>query len=277
MPDTYPFVTVQCFPVPPPPGPGWAPPGQYDVATTRIGPCRCHNVLVRTCRLRDHRGRWGRWERPDGRGRGRWPDRDTDGRLTTFRRSAQRSVQVVAEDLGAGGVAELGHGLGLDLADALPGDPVDLADLVQGLGLAVGQAEPHRDHARLALGQRVEHRVQLFLQQGEADRLAGLDRLGVLDQVTELAVAVLAERSVQRDRLAAVLLHLDDLLRGHVQLDGQLLRGRLAAEILEHLPLYSGQLVDDLDHVHRDADGAGLVSHGPGNGLPDPPGRVRGE
>src|SRR5580693_3112131 len=68
-------------------------------------------------------------------------------------------VQVVAQEVGPGRVAEFGHGLGLDLADALPGHAVDLADLVQGLGLAVGQAEPHRDHAGLALGQRVQDRV----------------------------------------------------------------------------------------------------------------------
>src|SRR6266851_7352168 len=45
-------------------------------------------------------------------------------------------VQVVPEDLGSGRVPEFRHGLGLDLADALAGDAVDLADLVQGLGLA---------------------------------------------------------------------------------------------------------------------------------------------
>jgi hypothetical protein len=39
-------------------------------------------------------------------------------------------------------VAQLGHDLGLDLPDPLPGDPVDLADLIQGLGLAAGQPEP---------------------------------------------------------------------------------------------------------------------------------------
>src|SRR5215472_969648 len=89
--------------------------------------------------------------------------------------------------------AEPAHRLGLDLSDALPGHAVKLADLVQGLRLAVGQPEPHRVHAGLALGQRAEHRVQLLLQR-EADRLAGLDCLGVLDQVAELAVAGLAER-----------------------------------------------------------------------------------
>jgi hypothetical protein len=49
-------------------------------------------------------------------------------------------------------VPEPGHYLRLDLPDALAGDAVDLADLVQRLGLAVGQPEPHRDHAGLALG-----------------------------------------------------------------------------------------------------------------------------
>jgi len=51
----------------------------------------------------------------------------------------------------------------------------------------------------------------------------------------------------------------------------------LAAQVLEQLALRAGQLVDDLDHVHRDADRTGLVGHGPGGGLPDPPGGVRGE
>ena len=62
-----------------------------------------------------------------------------------------RSVQVVAQHLGAGRVPELRHRLRLDLPDPLPGHPVNLADLVERLWLAVGQAEPHRDHACLAL------------------------------------------------------------------------------------------------------------------------------
>jgi hypothetical protein len=50
-------------------------------------------------------------------------------------------VEVVAECLGAGEVAQLGHRFGLDLPDPFPGDPVGLADLVQGTWLAVGEAE----------------------------------------------------------------------------------------------------------------------------------------
>ena len=126
----------------------------------------------------------------------------------------------------------------------------------------------------LALGQGVEQALQLLLQHREAHRIRRHDRLGVLDEVAELAVAVLAERGVQRDRLAAVLLHLDDLLRGHVELAAQLLWRGLAAEVLQHLPLHAGELVDDLDHVHRDADGAGLVGHRAGDRLADPPRRI---
>ena len=34
------------------------------------------------------------------------------------------------------------------------------------------------------------------------------------------------------------------------------------------------ELVDSLDHVHRDTDGAGLIRDGAGDGLTDPPGGV---
>ena len=122
--------------------------------------------------------------------------------------------------------------------------------------------------------QRVEERLELLLQHREAHRVGRDDRLGVLDEVAELAVAVFTEGRVQRDGLAAVLLHLDDLLGGHVELAAELFGRGLAAQVLQHLALHAGELVDDLDHVHRDADGAGLVGHGAGDRLADPPRRV---
>ena len=116
--------------------------------------------------------------------------------------------------------------------------------------------------------------MQLLLQERERHRVGRDDGLGVLDEVAELAVAVLTEGRVQADGLTAVLLDLDDLLRRHVQLERQLLGRGLAAQVLQHLTLHTGQLVDDLDHVHRDADGASLVGHGARDGLTDPPGGV---
>src|SRR5580692_860651 len=41
-------------------------PDRNVAASTRIGPGRCHNVMVRASRLRDHRGKWG-WRGAAGR------------------------------------------------------------------------------------------------------------------------------------------------------------------------------------------------------------------
>ena len=108
-------------------------------------------------------------------------------------------------------------------------------------------------------------------------RVDGHDGLGVLDEVAELAVALVADGLVQRDRLTRVLLDLQHLLRRDVHFLGELFGRGLAAQVLEQLTLDAAELVDDLDHVHRDADGAGLVGHGAGDGLTDPPRGVGGE
>jgi hypothetical protein len=50
-------------------------------------------------------------------------------------------------------------------------------------------------------------------------------------------------------------------------------RGRVPAQAAAG----ADELVDGLDHVHRDADGAGLVGDGAGDGLANPPGGVGGE
>jgi hypothetical protein len=49
---------------------------------------------------------------------------------------------------------------------------------------------------------------------------------------------------------------------------------RLAADLVQHLARGAHDLVDRLDHVHRDADGARLVGDRAGDRLPDPPRRV---
>ena len=64
---------------------------------------------------------------------------------------------------------------------------------------------------------------------------------------------------------------------GHADLLGQLVDGRLALELLLHLALGAHHPVHGLDHVHRDADGAGLVGDRAGDRLADPPRGVGGE
>ena len=113
--------------------------------------------------------------------------------------------------------------------------------------------------------------MQLLLEEGEAHRVRGHNGFGVLDEVAELRVAVFTQRGVQRDGLAAVLLDLDDTLGCHVEFLRELFRSRFATEVLQHLALHTGELVDDLDHVHRDTDRASLVGHRTGDRLADPP------
>ena len=52
---------------------------------------------------------------------------------------------------------------------------------------------------------------------------------------------------------------------------------RLAAQFLHELAAGAHELVDRLDHVHRNADGAGLIGDGAGDGLANPPSRVGGK
>lgn len=62
-----------------------------------------------------------------------WIRRSWAGRGPALPESALRPVrlvQVVAQDLGAGRVAQLGHRLRFDLADAFAGHAVDLSDFV---------------------------------------------------------------------------------------------------------------------------------------------------
>ena len=52
-----------------------------------------------------------------------------------------------------------------------------------------------------------------------------------------------------------------DLVRSRGLGDVYKRQGGLAAQVLEEFALDAAELVDDLDHVHRDADGAGPVSY----------------
>ena len=72
----------------------------------------------------------------------------------------------------------------------------------------------------------------------------------------------------------AILSHLAHFLQRHGELLGQFLRRRLTPDLVQHLARGAHDLVDRLDHVDRDTDGAGLVGDRAGNRLPDPPGGV---
>src|ERR671923_2595191 len=174
-------------------------------------------------------------------------------------------------------MAELRERLRLDLADPLAGDAELPAHLLEGPGVAIDQPEPQLDDLLLALRQRVEHRLELLLEEDERGRVDRDHGLGVFDEVAEVGVLLLTDRRLQGHRLLRDLQDLPNLLRGDAHLPPDLLRERLPAEVLEQLALDPDQLVDRLHHVHGDPDRPGLIGDGPGDGLPNPPRGVRRE
>ena len=74
------------------------------------------------------------------------------------------------------------------------------------------------------------------------------------------------------DGLLGDLEDLADLVLRHVHLLGQGGRVGLDTGFLQDLAADAIHLVDGLDHVHRNADGARLIRDGTGDGLLDPPG-----
>ena len=159
------------------------------------------------------------------------------------------SVQKVLEFLAAAGVAQLAERLGLDLADALARDIEFLADLLKRAGAAVLNAEAQLEDLLFARGQGREYVHQLLLQQRERRGLARLARALVGNEVAEVAVLLLADGGLQRDRLLRDLEDLAHLVHGHTHLGGDLVRRGVVAERLEQLAGDTDDLVDGLDHV----------------------------
>ncbi len=82
------------------------------------------------------------------------------------------------------------------------------------------------------------------------------------------------DRLLERYRRLRRALDRLDLLGLDAGVLGDLLGGRLAAQLGDELPLRAADLVELLDDVHRDADRARLVGERAGDRLADPPGGV---
>src|SRR3954447_18760985 len=183
----------------------------------------------------------------------------------------------VPELLRLGEALKLLERLVLDLADALARDVERPADLVERARVLAAEAVAQLEDAALAVGQVLEGLAQRFL--GEDLRRALVRRLGALvgDELAELRLLLVADRLLEADRRLRRALDRVDLLRVDARDVGDLLGGRLAAQLGDELALRAADLVQLLDDVHGDADRARLVGERAGDGLADPPGRIRGE
>src|SRR6266702_1198639 len=174
-------------------------------------------------------------------------------------------------------MTQLAQRLRLYLPDPLARDVELFAHFLERVVGVHVDTEPHAQDLRFTRGQLRKYRMSGFAQRLHrrlVDR--GRHRL-VLDEVTQMRVLIVTDGSLHRDRLLGDLQNLAHLVFGHLHPHRQLFRGGLTAHLLQHLARDAVQLVDRLDHVHRDTDGARLIGDRAGDRLPDPPRRIRAE
>src|SRR3954470_9363663 len=178
------------------------------------------------------------------------------------------------EALGAARVAQLAQRLRFDLADALARDLEVLADFLERVVALLADAEAHAQDLLFARRQRRQHLAGLLGEVHRDDGVRRRDDALVLDEVAQVRIFLFADRRLEGDRLLGAIEYLVHLVERQLHLLGDLFRRRLAAELLHEIARGADELVDRLDHVHRDADGPGLIGDRAGDGLTDPPRRV---
>ena len=174
-------------------------------------------------------------------------------------------------------MAELAQRLGLDLPDPLTRDVEFPADFFQRSRSSVVQAEAQAQDLLLSLGQRPEHFLQLLLEERKCSGFRRDGHVLVLDEIAEVRIFLFADRRLQGDGLLRDLDDLAHALDRDVHLRRDLFGQRLSPELLQELAAHADELVDRLDHVHRDPDRPRLVRDRARDRLADPPCRVGGE
>src|SRR5271155_3863148 len=174
-------------------------------------------------------------------------------------------------------MAQLAQRFGFDLADAFAGYGERLADLFQRVLAAVFEAEAHLDYFFFARGQRAQDLSGLVLEVHVDDGFGRRDYGAVFDEVAEMRIFLFTNRGFERDRLLRDLQDFPHFRDGNIHSLSDFFRRGLASQLLHQLPRGADQLVDGFDHVHRDADGAGLIGNGTSDRLPDPPRGVGGK
>src|SRR6266849_8546231 len=164
--------------------------------------------------------------------------------------------------------------LGFDLADAFASNREDLPHFFERMIGAVIQAKTHADDSFLARRERLQHGGHLFLQIEIDGRVRGRLHVFILDEVAKVRLVFFSDGRFEGKGLLRNLLGLAHRVHGNVHALGNFFRSRLTPEFLHQLLTGANLLVDRLDHVHGNADGARLIRDGPGDGLANPPSGV---
>src|SRR5688572_11875107 len=96
---------------------------------------------------------------------------------------------------------ELSQRLRFDLADPLARDVEGAPDLFERVLGAVADAESHLQNLLLARRERFQDPARLILEVRNEDGIDRREDLPVLDEVAQMRIFFLADRSLERDRL----------------------------------------------------------------------------
>ena len=210
--------------------------------------------------------------RPDGRrcffvsknSRGAFPSGDW----------AQKTLQVLA----AHGVLQLAHGFGFDLPHAFAGDLENAADFFERVGVAIGQAVAQADDFAFADRSASSASPRSSAAAGRCwpsmHRAFGA---GILDELAEAAVFAFADRPIEADRMPADVQHAaasSSVMPAAIAISSVVgSRPNSCSSRLATLRSFD----QHVDHVHRNANRAGLIGNRAGNRLANPPRGVRAE
>src|SRR6185369_14549094 len=146
----------------------------------------------------------------------------------------------------------------LELARACGAEAEAPADLAERLRRLAAGAEAQVDDRPLLVGERVDRLLHGLVAQRVGDLLLRAGLLGG-DQRAEGGLAVVADRQIERRRLAVGLRRLEHQLELEPGLLGELLVGRVAAQLRRQLAPRARDLAGALSDVDRQADRAAAV------------------
>src|SRR5215218_3543049 len=172
---------------------------------------------------------------------------------------APDALRHIAKLLRLGEALELLERLVLDLADPLARDVERPPDLVERARVLPAQPVAQLEHAALAVREVLQRLAQRLLREDLGGALVGRLRALVGDELAELRLLLVADRLLEGDGRLRGALDRVDLLGLDARDLGDLVGGRLAAELGHELALGAADLVELLDDVNRDADRPRLV------------------
>ena len=171
-------------------------------------------------------------------------------------------------------MAQLAQCLGFYLADAFARDVELLADFFQGVVGVHFDTEAHAKHLGFTRREAVEHVLGHFAQACIKRRIGRRQSGLIFNEIAKMRVVVVTDGGFHRDRLLGNFKDFADFLLGHFHARSKFRGVGFLAGLLQNLARNAIHLVDGLDHVNRDANGACLIGDRARDGLTDPPGSI---